>query len=128
MLLLCYCVVVVVLCVVLWCCGVVVLWSVATFESVMLTPAACPRWFEFLTTVTFRALGRHHTVSKALETITKKHSDKARCPHAISNLSRIVKAITEVGREVRPSMRWLLCREKKKRDLTSMTGSKKRYL
>ena len=35
-----------------------------------------PRMLEFLTTLTFGALGRNHTVSTAFETIAKKHRDR----------------------------------------------------
>ena len=38
----------------------------------MVTPAVCPRLFEFLTTLTFGAQRRHHIVSTAFETIAKK--------------------------------------------------------
>ena len=58
------------------------------FMRVMVTPAVYPRWFELLTTLTFRALGRNHIVSIAFETIAKKReTKKARCPREISNLS-----------------------------------------
>ena len=63
-------------CVVVFCGGVVVC-SVATFKSVMVIPAVCPRLFEILTSLTFRALGRSHTVSTACETIAKKTQRQA---------------------------------------------------
>ena len=42
--------------------------------TVMVTPAVCPRLFEFLTTLTFGAQARHHNVSTAFETIAQKKS------------------------------------------------------
>ena len=41
---------------------------------VMVSPAVCPRLFEFLTTLTLGAQRRHHIVSTAFETIAKKKS------------------------------------------------------
>ena len=48
------------------------MWSVASLQSVTVTPAMCPRMFEILTTLTFRVLGRNRIVSTAIETIEKK--------------------------------------------------------
>ena len=48
----------------------------ATFERVMVTPAVCPRLFEFLTTLTFGALRRNHMVSTPFETVAKKKSKR----------------------------------------------------
>ena len=96
----------------------------------MVAPAVYPRMCEILATFTFGAQRRNHNVSTAFETIAKKINSetwKARCPHAISNLSRILKNTTEVGREVRQCWRrcvGLLCGEK---DVT-FVGTKKRYL
>ena len=39
------------------------------FKRVTVTPAVCPRLFEMLTTLTFGALRRNHTVSTAFATI-----------------------------------------------------------
>ena len=64
----------------------------ATFKRVMVSPAVCPRLFEFLTTLTFGQRG-DRTVSKAFETIDKKITNtetrKAPYPHATSNLPSI---------------------------------------
>ena len=78
--------------------------SFATLMRFMVTPVVCPRLFEFHTTLTYGAQRRNHVVTTPLETIAKKtntETRKARCPRAISNLSRSVKNTTEVGREVR---------------------------
>ena len=69
------------LCCVVVCCCVVVMWSAATLMRVMVTPAVCPRLFEFLTALPLGALRKNHFVSTEFETITKK---KARRPRAVS--------------------------------------------
>ena len=74
-----------------WCaCDVVFgVWSVATLKRFIVTPAVCPRLFEFLTTLTFGALRKNHTVSRALEVIEKAHkteTKRTRRPRAVSNV------------------------------------------
>ena len=54
------------------CCLVCGLWSVATLKRGTVSPAVCPRLFEFVTTLTFRALRRNHMVSTAFGAIEKK--------------------------------------------------------
>ena len=60
---------------VVWCvlrCDVVLLlWSVATCERVMVTPAVCPRMFEFLATLIVGAQRENHIVSTVFETMAK---------------------------------------------------------
>ena len=66
-------------CGVLWCdvcCDVVVVWPAAMLMGVMVTPAVCPRLFEFLTTLTFGALRKNHIVSTTFEDIAKKNTKK----------------------------------------------------
>ena len=60
---------------VLWICCCVVFWLPL---RVTVTPVVCQRLFEFLTTLTFRALGRNHIVSTAFETIAKKKEKQDR--------------------------------------------------
>ena len=109
----CFCLALVVLFLLHVCCRVVdcrQTWRhhVATFKRVTVILAVCQRLFEILTTLTFGAQRRNNIVSTALETVSKKtEMKKARCPRAISNLSRIVKSTTEVGREVRQC--WCRC-------------------
>ena len=51
-------------------------WRRRAFERAMVTPAVCPRLFEFLTSLTFRAVGRNHIVSTPLETIAKEKTQR----------------------------------------------------
>ena len=87
----------------------------STFKRVTVTPAVCPRLFEILTTLTFRALGRSHIVSTAFETIAKKHGDRkgsvSTCDQQfIMNCQEHNRSwMTSVT--VLASMRWLLCGE-----------------
>ena len=96
-------------CDVIWC-GVVrrgdIIWLPLRRSRV--TPAVCPRLFEILTTLTFRALGKTSHCVKPVDPIDKKkktETGKARCPQAISNVSWIVKNTNEVGRQVRQCWR-----------------------
>ena len=60
----------------------------AFIRKVIVTPAVCPSLFEFLIILTFGAQRGNHIVSTAFQTIAKQpETGKARCPHAISNLS-----------------------------------------
>ena len=73
--------------------------------SVTITSAVCPRLFEFLTTLTFGAQRQKSVCQQLFRPPKQKETRKARCPHAISNLSRVVKNTTSVGREVRSCWR-----------------------
>ena len=53
----------------------------ATSQRAMVTPAVCPRLFEFLTTLTFRAMGRNHIGSTPHETIAKKKRQRKLVVH-----------------------------------------------
>ena len=76
----------------LWCACVVVfgVWSVAILKRFIVTPAVCPRLFEFLTTWTFGALRKNHIVSRAHEVIENKthktETKKTSRPRAVSNV------------------------------------------
>ena len=101
-------------------------------KRVTVTPAVCPRSFEFLTTLTFGALRRNHIVPTGFETIAKKKKRKHR--NTEGSLStrdqQFIMNCLDYHRRwkgsasVLASMRWLLCGGKK-RDLTSMTVPKK---
>ena len=113
----CCCAVCCMLCCVVVCCGAVVVWSVATFERIMVTHAACPRLFEILTTLTFRALGRTHIVSTALETIAKKknrdkESSLSTCDQQFIMDCQEHNRSGKRSASMMASMRSQLCREK----------------
>ena len=59
----------------------------ATFEKVVVTPAVCPRLFEFLTTLTFGAQRRNHIASTPSVAIAKKQK-KSHCVHSICDHRR----------------------------------------
>ena len=94
------------------------------------TPLLIPRLFEFLTTLALRALRRIHIVSTTFQTNTKKGTEKGRCPHAIVNLSRVVKNTTKVFREVSQCRLRCVgcCVVKESRDVASVTFQKKTHI
>ena len=74
--------------------------------SVLVTPAIYPRVFEILTTLTFGALRKSHSVSPTFEDITKKKNKKTktmkpRRPRVLSNVSWSVTTEVRKGRCVK---------------------------
>ena len=115
-------VVVVVVC--RWSCGIVaclllsgglssdVETSSGTCERFMVTPAVCPRLFESLTTLTFGAQRRNHTVSPAFDHRKKKgnkESSLSTCDQQFIMNYQEHNRSWKGSASVLASMRWLLC-------------------
>ena len=82
------------------------------FTRVVITPVVCPRLFEFLTTFTFGAQRGNHVVAKK-----KKDSEGSwtTCDQFFLMSCQEHNRSWKGSASVLAWMRWLLCREKKKR-------------
>ena len=94
----------------------------------MITPAVCPRLFEFRTTLTF---GAQRSSRKSVNSIGYRRNKKKRQEGSLSTCDQQLIMSCQERKVGSPSwpMRWLVCGEKKEKGRDAQDGPKKnRYL